>query len=79
MGDGWKHRRGYERGMIVRMSDGWSHVRHEVRVLCVLEKSSHDALTPVTCVPMPHLQAAFVSPVNQGRQRQVVNVASSHT
>ena len=39
----------WKRGVIVRMSDGWSHVRHEVRVLCMLEKSSHDALAPVTC------------------------------
>jgi len=56
-----------QRDMIVRMIDGWSHLRHEVRVLSVLEKSSHDALAPGTCVTMPHLQLAFVSLVNRGR------------
>ena len=52
------------------MSDGWLHGHHEVRGLRVFEKSSHDAFAPVTCVAMPHLRPAFVSPVNQGRQRQ---------
>ena len=58
------------KGVIVRMSDGWWHVRREVRVLCMLEKSSRDALAHGVCVPMSHLQPAFVSPVNRGRQRQ---------
>ena len=66
MSDGWKHGRGYGRGVIVRMSDGCSHGRCEVRVLCLLEKSSHDALAPVTCVMVPHFPTAFGSPVNQG-------------
>ena len=70
MSDGWKHGCGYGRGMIVRMSDGWSHGHGEVCLLCVLEKLSHNELVLVTCVTMPHLQPAFVSPVNQGRQRQ---------
>ena len=52
------------------MSDGWPHGRHEVHVLCVLEKYSHDALVPVTCATIPHLRPAFASPSSPGRQRQ---------
>ena len=54
----------------MRMSDGWSHVLHEVHLLCMLEKLSKDDLVPVPCVTMPHLQPAFVSLVNRRRQRQ---------
>jgi len=57
----------WKRGVIVRMSDGWSHMHHEVRVLCMLEKSSHDVLARACYVcDDATFKPAFVSPGNRG-------------